>query len=125
MARTKLPPQMGSSLFQNFDVDQSSSRVLVHHHNFASPKRYMVVIVIYSFARIWATLKYCSMSQRKFSKSFVFHLPLKGLGSATRNFDGDGSKAKGPATYRFVRSTQEMFDKACESFEKAVRRMKK
>ena len=40
-------------------------------------------------------MKYCSMSQRKFSKSLAFRAPPKVLGSGTHTFAGGGSAAVG------------------------------
>ena len=69
--------------------------VLVRHHSFASPMRYMDVIISCSSARIWATLKYYFMSQRKFSKSLPFQASPKGLGLGTHTFIGNGSEVEG------------------------------
>ena len=55
----------------------------------------MVVIVTCSPTGIRAAMKYCSMSQRKFSKSLALCTPPKDLGSGTRTFAGGGSEADG------------------------------
>ena len=60
----------------------TSSLDLVRHQSFALPDRYMVVIINCSPIAIQAAMKYCSMSQWKFSKSSTLCAPLKGLSQA-------------------------------------------
>ena len=55
----------------------------------------MVVIVTCSPAGIRVGTKYCSKSQRKFSKSLAFRAPTKGLGSSTHTFAGGRSEVDG------------------------------
>ena len=71
------------------------SLVFVCHQSFTSLERYIGMIVTYSFVGIWVALKYYSTSQRKFSKSLAFQVPLKGLGSSTRTFVGIGFEVDG------------------------------
>lgn len=61
----------------------TSSSILVRHHSFASPVRYILLIVTFSSSSAWTALKYCSMSQRKNSHSWALRVQAKGLGSGT------------------------------------------
>ena len=58
----------------------------LHRYSFASLGRYMVVVGTYSPGGIQVALKYCSISYKKFSKSFALHTPPKGLGLGPHTF---------------------------------------
>jgi len=57
-----------------------SSLVLVLHQSLTSLVRYIMVRYIYSATPIFTTLKYCSMSHKKFSSSLELLDPPKDFG---------------------------------------------